>query len=186
MAGLIDPDKQVGSVNIDYIRATTDAVNILAKNNKKIAFVSGPLVDPINGKDRLAGYKKALRKNGVEYQESLIFEADYNYNEGLKIGQRIYKSGATAAFVTDDQLAVGLLNTLLDEGVKVPEDFEIITSNDSLITQYTRPKLTSIAMPIYDLGAVATRLLTKLINKEALDEKTVILPYTIEERQTTK
>jgi LacI family transcriptional regulator len=186
LAGLIDPDKQVGSVNIDYIRATTDAVNILAKNNQKIAFVSGPLVDPINGKDRLAGYKKALRKNGVEYQESLIFEADYNYNEGLKIGQRIYKSGVTAAFVTDDQLAVGLLNTLLDEGVKVPEDFEIITSNDSLITQYTRPKLTSIAMPIYDLGAVATRLLTKLINKESLDEKTVILPYTIEERQTTK
>lgn len=185
LAGLVDPDQQVSSVNIDYGKATYDAVSLLAKNNQQIAFISGPLVDPINGKNRLSGYKKALEKNNIDYQESFVFEADYNYSDGLKIAQRVLKSNATAAFVTDDQLAVGLLNTLLDEGVKVPEDFEIITSNDSLITQYTRPKLSSIAMSIYDLGAVSTRLLTKLINKEELDEKTVILPYTIEERQTT-
>ncbi|BDP84905.1 hypothetical protein EfmAA610_21150 [Enterococcus faecium] len=47
-AGSIDPDEQVGSVNIDYVSATKDAVNKTKKAlTKKIAFVSGALIDPI-------------------------------------------------------------------------------------------------------------------------------------------
>ena len=58
LAGSIDPDEQVGSVNIDYTAAAKDAVSLLAKNNQKIAFVSGALIDPINGQNRLKAIKK--------------------------------------------------------------------------------------------------------------------------------
>ena len=61
LAGTVDVEHQLPSVNIDYKQATVDAVAQLAKHNKKIAFVSGPLVDDINGKIRLAGYKEALK-----------------------------------------------------------------------------------------------------------------------------
>ncbi|MDR1568099.1 MAG: catabolite control protein A [Streptococcaceae bacterium] len=185
VAGLLDPDQQVGSVNIDYGNATFDAVSLLTKQNQKIAFVSGPLIDPIN-EARLAGYEKALKKSGLDFQEHLIFEANYNYKAGLNIAEKIIKSGATAAFVADDQVAAGLLNSLFDQGIKVPEEFELITSNDSIIAQLTRPALSSIMLPIYDLGAVSMRLLTKLINKEEVDKKTIILPYKVKERQSTK
>ena len=51
------------------------------------------------------------------------------------MAERVRNSGATAAFVTDDELAIGLLDGMLDAGVKVPEEFEIITSNNSLLTE---------------------------------------------------
>lgn len=187
LAGSIDPDEQVGSVNIDYLSATKDAISLLASHgNEKIAFVSGALIDPINGQNRLNGYKEALHQHNLTYNEGLIFESNYSFKEGSKLTDRLLNSGATAAYVTDDELALGLLDGLLDHGIKVPEDFEIITSNNSLLTEVSRPKMTSITQPLYDMGAVAMRLLTKLMNKEETEEKTVVLPYGLEERGTTK
>ncbi|CAM5202647.1 Catabolite control protein A OS=Ureibacillus acetophenoni OX=614649 GN=SAMN05877842_102542 PE=4 SV=1 [Ureibacillus acetophenoni] len=49
-----------------------------------------------------------------------------------------------------------------------------------------RPRLTSVVFPLYDIGAVAMRLLTKIMNKEKVEEQVVILPHRIEERQTVK
>jgi LacI family transcriptional regulator len=68
----------------------------------------------------------------------------------------------------------------------VPSDFEIITSNNSLFTDMARPSVTSISQPLYDIGAVAMRLLTKLMNKEDIEEKSVILPYGLIEKGSTK
>ena len=187
LAGSIDPDNQVGSVNIDYQAATKEAVHILVKNgHKDIAFVSGALIDPINGHARLGGYKQALEEAGIAYNEGLIFEAPYSFRDGLRLVERLRNSGATAAFISDDELAVGILDGLLDAGVKVPEEFEIITSNNSLLTDVVRPKLTTITQPLYDMGAVAMRLLTKLMNKEEVEQKTIILPFGISEKGSTK
>ncbi|SJZ62072.1 transcriptional regulator, LacI family [Pilibacter termitis] len=187
LAGSIDPDEQVGSVNIDYKQATKDAINLLAKNgNKKIAFLTGALLDPINGQARLQGYREALEENGIEYNEGLVFESHYSFEEGLKITERVKTSGATAAFVVNDDLAVGLLDGLLDLGVKVPSEFEIVTSNNSQITNMVRPRLTSVSQPLYDLGAVAMRLLTKMMNHEEIEEKNIILPFGIDEKDSTK
>ena len=80
----------------------------------------------------------------------------------------------------------GLLDGMLDAGVKVPEEFEIITSNNSLLTEVSRPRLSSITQPLYDIGAVSMRLLTKLMNKEEIEEKTVVLPYGIDQKGSTK
>ncbi|VUW92941.1 Catabolite control protein A [Streptococcus pasteurianus] len=135
---------------------------------------------------RLAGYKEGLEKNGLSFKEGLIFEANYNYKEGFELAQRVINSGATAAFVAEDELAAGLLNGLFEAGKKVPEDFEIITSNDSPITSYTRPNLSSISQPVYDLGAVSMRMLTKIMNKEELEEKEILLNHGLITRGTTR
>jgi len=187
LAGSIDPDEQVGSVNIDYTKATEEAVSLLAKNgHEKIAFVSGALIDAINGQNRLTGYKEGLKENNLEYNEGMIFEAPYEFKEGLALVDRILNSGATAAYVTDDELAIGVLDGLYDAGVKVPDDFEIITSNNTLLTDVARPRLSSVTQPLYDIGAVATRLLTKLMNKEEIEQKTIVLPSSIMEKGSTK
>ncbi|MEG0285690.1 MULTISPECIES: catabolite control protein A [Vagococcus] len=187
LAGSIDPDQQVGSVNIDYQEATKDATtHLIQSGNKKVAFVSGALVDPINGILRLNGYKEALKENGIDFNEGLVFESEYSYKSGLNLYDRISNSGATAAVVADDELAVGLLNSLTDNGVSVPEQFEIITSNNSLFTDMARPSVTSISQPLYDIGAVAMRLLTKLMNKEDIEEKSVVLPYGLIQKGSTK
>ena len=186
LAGTVDVEHQLPSVNIDYKNATADAVRHLLKRNKKIAFVSGPLVDDINGKVRLVGYKEALKEAGVNYSEGLVFESKYRYDDGYALAERLVSSKATAAIVTGDELAAGLLNGLADHGVSVPEDFEIITSDDSQIASYTRPNLTTIAQPLYDLGAISMRMLPKIMHKEELEEREVILPHGLTERKSTR
>ena len=186
LAGTVDVEHQLPSVNIDYKNATADAVRHLLKHNKKIAFVSGPLVDDINGKIRLVGYKDALKEAGVNYSEGLVFESKYRYDDGYALAERLVSSKATAAIVTGDELAAGLLNGLADHGISVPEDFEIITSDDSQIARYTRPNLTTIAQPLYDLGAISMRMLTKIMHKEELEEREVLLPHGLTERKSTR
>ena len=186
LAGTVDVEHQLPSVNIDYKNATADAVRHLLKRNKKIAFVSGPLVDDINGKVRLVGYKEALKEAGVNYSEGLVFESKYRYDDGYALAERLVSSKATAAIVTGDELAAGLLNGLADHGVSVPEEFEIITSDDSQIARFTRPNLTTIAQPLYDLGAISMRMLTKIMHKEELEEREVILPHGLTERKSTR
>ena len=186
LAGTVDIEHQLPSVNIDYKNATADAVRHLLKRNKKIAFVSGPLVDDINGKIRLVGYKEALKAAGVNYSEGLVFESKYRYDDGYALAERLVSSKATAAIVTGDELAAGLLNGLADHGVSVPGDFEIITSDDSQIARFTRPSLTTIAQPLYDLGAISMRMLTKIMHKEELEEREVLLPHGLTERKSTR
>ena len=186
LAGTVDVEHQLPSVNIDYKNATADAVRHLLKRNKKIAFVSGPLVDDINGKVRLVGYKEALKEAGVNYSEGLVFESKYRYDDGYALAERLVSSKATAAIVTGDELAAGLLNGLADHGISVPEDFEIITSDDSQIARYTRQTLKTIAQPLYDLGAISMRMLTKIMHKEELEEREVLLPHGLTERKSTR
>ena len=83
LAGSIDPDEQVGSVNIDYTEATKDATATLAKMETKIAFVSGALIDPINGQNRMKGYKEALAENGLSYNEGLVLNLNINLKQAL-------------------------------------------------------------------------------------------------------
>lgn len=186
LAGAVDHENQIPSVNIDYNKATKEATLALGKHNQKIALITGPMVNAINGKERLVGYQAALAELDQTFSEGLVFETNYSFNDGVKLAERVKISGATAAVVSDDEVAVGLLNGLVDRGVKVPEEFEIITANDSVITEFTRPTLSSIEQPLYDLGAVSMRLLTKMMHKEEVTDKSVILPHGIVMRGSTK
>ena len=132
-----------------------------------------------------------MQEAGKDFDEKLIFETHDSYAEGYKQSQAIADSGAKAAFVSDDGVAAGLLNGLTDHGVKVPDEFQIVASNNTKTTEITRPKLTTITQPLYDLGAVSMRLLTKLMNgknedKEDDESKDVILEHGFEKRQSTR
>ena len=84
------------------------------------------------------------------------------------------------------QVQLQPLNGISDRGVKVPEEFEIVTSDDSLVTKFTRPNLTSISQPLYDIGAISMRMLTKIMHKEELENREVVLNHGIKVRQSTK
>ena len=96
--------------------------------------------------------------------------------------------GITALFVSDDLMAAGVLNALTDLGKKVPDDFEIIAGNGTATAQLTRPMLTTISQPMYDLGAVSMRLLTKMMTEGAGEDEelNVVMNHELVERQTTR
>lgn len=89
-----------------------------------------------------------------------------------------------AAFVTGDEAAIGAINAACDKGYKVPEDISIAGFNDVKIAKMYRPKLTTVYQPLYDMGAVAMRMVIKLINKEPIESKKIELPYRIVERES--
>lgn len=186
LAGSLDEENMIESVHIDFEQATKEAVLSLLKHNQKVAFISGPLSEPINGTFRLKGYQAALEQQGLTYDPNLVFETDYSYRAGEVLWPALQAAGATAAFVADDELAAGVLNGILDAGGKVPDDFEIIAANNSKITEMVRPRLSSITQPQYDIGAVAMRFLTKMMNHEEVEQKNVSLPYGYIKKGSTK
>ena len=189
VAGSLTNDAQIPTVRIDYQKATEDAVKFLINHqNQRVALVIGSKETTINAHNRIPGYKEALEAAGVAFDENLIFECNNSYGEGYSLAQTFIDNKIDAAFISDDSSAAGLLNGLTDAGVKVPDDVEIITGNDTKLARITRPMMTSITQPLYDVGAVAMRLLTKLMNSDDShdDEQTVILDYGFEERQTTR
>lgn len=187
LAGTVDASHEISSVNIDYKEATQEAVEtFIESGHKKIAFVTAALKNVASIDLRLEGYKTALEKAGIPFDEKLVYEIPLTYHAGETVAERLFKAGITASIVTDDETSVGVLNGLMDLGVKVPEQFELLSSNNSKLTKMTRPVLSTIAPPLYDIGAVAMRLLTKIMNKEEVVESEITLPYKIELRGTTK
>lgn len=189
VAGSVVNDDALPSVRINYQAAAKEATEFLLKHgDQQVAYITGPLRYSINGEDRLNGYKEALANNNVAFNESLVIETDGSYQAGYAKAQEVIKKGLKAAYVTDDSLAAGLLNGLTDAGISVPDDFELISSNNTNYTKVVRPTITSITQPLYDLGAISMRLLTKLMDGDDSndDEKNVILDHGFVERQSTR
>lgn len=189
VAGSVVNDDALPSVRINYQAAAKEATEFLLKHgDQQIAYITGPLRYSINGEDRLNGYKEALANNNVAFNESLVIETDGSYQAGYAKAQEVIEKGLKAAYVTDDSLAAGLLNGLTDAGISVPDDFELISSNDTNYTKVVRPTITSVTQPLYDLGAISMRLLTKLMDGDDSndDEKNVILDHGFVERQSTR
>lgn len=189
VAGSVVNDDALPSVRINYQAAAKEATEFLLKHgDQQVAYITGPLRYSINGEDRLNGYKEALANNNVAFNESLVIETDGSYQAGYAKAQEIIEKGLKAAYVTDDSLAAGLLNGLTDADISVPDDFELISSNDTNYTKVVRPTITSITQPLYDLGAISMRLLTKLMDGDDSndDEKSVILDHGFVERQSTR
>ncbi|CAM3150935.1 catabolite control protein A [Filibacter tadaridae] len=189
LAGTLDEQNKLASVNIDYEQAAFDAVNKLIGNgHNEIIFLSGSFRSDINRLCKKQGYIRALQGAGITVNENLIIEIDDTYDSAYEAWKQIKNlaENPTGILTANDVLAVGVLNGIRDDGLSVPTDYEIICFEHSFLARIVRPQLTSVAVPLYDLGAVAMRLLTKLMNGEEVDEEQVILPFRFEERNSLK
>lgn len=189
LAGSIDQETSTASVNIDYFEAVLEAIQFFIQaGHKQIGFVSGPLDYTINGQYKLEAYKKALLDAKIPFKEEYVEANNGTYDDALQAWANIQKLSQppTAIFAASDEIALGLIHGAQDAGVKVPEDVEVMSFENSKLARMVRPQLSSVVLPLYDIGAVAMRLLTKLLNKEDVTMKHVILPHRIELRQSTK
>lgn len=189
LAGSIDKENSTASVNIDYFKAVYEAIQLFIQaGHKEIGFVSGPLDYTINGQYKLEAYKKALLDAGLPFNEEYIEANEGTYDDALQVWESFGKlpKRPTAVFAASDEIALGLIHGAQDAGVNVPGDVEIMSFENSKLARMVRPQLSSVVLPLYDIGAVSMRLLTKLLNKEEVDVKHVILPHRLELRQSTK
>ncbi|AOM82146.1 catabolite control protein A [Salisediminibacterium beveridgei] len=188
LSATIDDHKKLPSVNIDYEQAAYDAVKALIdEGHEHISMLTGTLEDPINGYMKFSGYKKAHLDAGREVNEEYVFIGDYTYDSGLEAMEKILKlkTPPTAIFASTDEMALGLIHGAQDNGKSVPGDFDVIGFDNTRLATMVRPTLSTVVQPMYDIGAVSMRLLTKYMNKENVEEHAVLLPHRIEYRQST-
>ena len=188
LAATHDNQNELPSVNIDYEAAAYEATKHLIDTTKEQpALITGGEHIQSNGL-KYQGYIRALQDASIEVDEQLIIENESTYTGGIEGIDQLLNKGMKpkSVFVTTDEMAVGVIHGIQDRGLHVPDDIEVFGFNNTRIAMMVRPTLTTIVQPMYDIGAVAMRLLTKYMNKETVDENTVILPHRIIERDSTK
>lgn len=185
VAGIIPNDKELYSVSIDMYQAIYNLTQILLERGKRPAIVTDASRYYANINHRIPAYKAAMEDAKQVVDEDLIIQNNFTDEEGSIIVDQLLAAKATGVITVRDEIGVAVINALTDRGIKVPEEFEVITCNNSSITRYTRPQLSSIQYPLYDVGAVAMRLLTKRMNDEKVEDRQIYLPYKYVFRDST-
>ncbi|SHE70470.1 transcriptional regulator, LacI family [Seinonella peptonophila] len=174
-------------VTIHQQQAAEEAVEyLLSEGREKISMISGPLEDKVKGYPRYLGFKNAMKKH--QLPDDWVYEGDGRYQSGYQAMTRLLQEHpeCSAVFAASDEMAVGAIHAAHDQGVHIPEQLSIIGFNNIPLASQVRPLLSTIQVPMYDIGAVAMRLLTKYMNRETIDTSEVYLETMLCLRDTTK
>ena len=136
---------------------------------------------------RFYGYKAALLESGIEFDKKLCYFGGLKAHDGYEGVKNIIKDNdIDAVFCASDELAMGVINALREEGKRVPEDIDVTGFSDIYSASIFYPKLTTVVQPMYDMGSVGMRMLIKIINKAELDQNHFVLPHVIVKRDSCK
>lgn len=128
--------------------------HLVTVGHRRIAFVGGP-ADNFDAAERLAGYCEAVAAH-ADVREVLL-PGDFTEDSGLRAGERLLQLGERpdAVFAANDMMALGCLRALRDAGVSVPGDVAVVGFDDIPLARYVTPALTTVRVPMADLGARA-------------------------------
>ncbi|MDH6426365.1 LacI family transcriptional regulator [Paenibacillus sp. PastH-3] len=160
----------IPSVHLDNITASYEAVTyLIQKGHRKIAMIRGSGDNAVGG-DRYKGYLQALMDAGITLRKEWVVESAMAVEDGSDAMRRIMDSGElpTAVFCSTDWMAVGAMNHLTDNGLRVPADVAVFGFDNSFIASIVRPKLSSVEYSGTEIGMTATRTLIKLIKGETV------------------
>lgn len=177
-------EKDIPAVGIDYENATYDITKELIDKGKKNIYLATTVRRYSVNFHKIAGYTKAMQEAGLE---PLVFRTsgDVSINT-LHFQEFIKHNNIEALIAVRDSIAVSFMNVMIKSGYKIPDDCEVVGLQNTKYAILSRPNLTCVDTPVYDIGAVSMRLLTKFMKHEEIQESKVLLPYRIVERETTK
>jgi LacI family transcriptional regulator len=171
-------------VQTDDESGAFESVSHLARiGYKKIGLVSGPM-DVSNARARGQGYQRALKTHGLKYHAELFFEGDYRVDSGHRAGLALLPRRPDAVLVTNYLMAVGFMSAADEIGMRCPEDFAMVSFDDYPWLGCFRPRLSTVELPKYELGASAVRLLLERIEGKRTNSVTVTLPPQLRVRES--
>ncbi|MDK2799455.1 MAG: LacI family transcriptional regulator [Clostridiales bacterium] len=164
------------------------AVNYLLEHgHEKIAFISGPL-SITTALHRLNGYQAAHYDKGIEIDYDLVQEGNYHFKSGFEFIEQLItaKKKFSAVFAANDMIAIGVVKALKKHNIKIPDDVEVIGFDDIDTATLVEPALSTVAQPIYDMGALGAAMLIKMIEGKEIDQKNIYLKSELVLRETTR
>ena len=156
---------QFASVESDDMIASYAVTRHLLKlGHQRIAFLTGPPMTPWT-QERLEGYRRALRESGVEDDDKLVFEAGRTVEDGAKAALEMLNEfpDATAVQAINDVVAVGCAETLLNQGLRIPQDISVAGFGNILLGEHARVPLTTTRQPKFRLGSAAMEMMQRLL-----------------------
>ncbi|MFC6117194.1 catabolite control protein A [Macrococcoides bohemicum] len=186
VSGTHDLDASLPAVNIDYVNASKEITEKFVQDGvKKFAFVGGGYSEKAQI-DILEGMKSVLSANNIKLDDASVYIGQEQYLDGEKAYEAIKSQNPEVIMCISDEQAIGIVHAVQDDGKDIPNELQVISFNNTRLVKMVRPKLSSVMQPLYDIGAVGMRLLTKYMNDEQIEESKVTLPYSIVYRGTTK
>ncbi|MDR0304427.1 MAG: diguanylate cyclase [Chitinispirillales bacterium] len=163
------PISEIPSVLVDNEKGIYCAVDHLIKNHskKKIAFVRGPYGHP-EAEARLEGYKKALKDNGIKFNADYVLPGHFSYETGrAAVAELIDKRKLSfdAIAVSDDEMAIGVVEELNSRNILVPTNIAVTGFDDEVVSEMYIPSLSTVRQAFFDIGVKSVKTLYNQIMK---------------------
>jgi DNA-binding LacI/PurR family transcriptional regulator len=177
------PAVAIPSVTVENVEITQKLVEHLIQvhNRRRIVFLRGPIHQEDSAR-REVGYKAALEANGIPFDEKLILNGDFERGVAYQAMNQFLENGHSsdfdAVFTGDDDAAIGVLRSLQQHGVRIPEDVAVVGFDDLGFAPFLNPPLTTVRAPTEAVGRIATERLFELLEEHPTNE-IVILPTEI-------
>lgn len=181
-------DETIGSVYVDYAKLIFDyATKCIEEGKSNIALVDDRK-NPAMIKQLHEGLKRAFSEKGMEFNNYLAIPKEYRSSYTYLKDYMSDPNNRHEIMITyRDSQALAVLNTAKECGLSVPDDMEIVCILDSKYNTMARPQISGFKIPDYDLGAIAMRLLTKMLkDDEVVVDKEIELSYIFTPRKSTK
>ncbi|KZE69319.1 LacI family transcriptional regulator [Fictibacillus phosphorivorans] len=176
----------VGYVTTDNIAGAKTAVEHLTKlGHRNIGMVNGHSQAFVS-QERLEGYKKALGKNGIRFNENYVVDGAFLEETAEQVTTNLLQKHPeiTALFCASDLMAMGAIRAAKQLGKNLPDNLSIVGFDNIILSSYCTPSLSTVAQNRYQLGVEATVLLTNILEGKTA-EKSKVLPTEFIKREST-
>ncbi len=162
------PDATIPWVGADNHTGSYDAVcHLLSLGHRRIAHIQGPM-RYLCSQERYEGYKQALMEAGIELDEKLVMEGEFQPNGGRLAANTFFalpkEQWPTAIFAANDQMAYGVLAAAEEHDLRIPGDVALVGFDDISTSAHIRPPLTTVRQPFYEMGQRGIETLLSLLN----------------------
>ncbi len=151
--------------------ATAEAANYLEGLwHRRIGFIAGPS-QYRSAHERQIGFMTALEKRGVQIPSDLIVEGAYSFESGVSCAEALLarRPRPTAIFASNDEMAAGVYKAAYQMKISIPEELSVVGFDDSPLASRLTPALTTIRLPIRDMGRLAAAKLIPAKTREEAD-----------------
>jgi DNA-binding LacI/PurR family transcriptional regulator len=163
--------------------------HLLAQGVRRILFICGNTSTSVS-LERLEGYRGALLAGGLPVEEALIRECGYFREDGYTVTRRLAEEGllrgVEAVMGVNDEVALGAMEALWENGLRVPEDILVAGYGDERYSKYLRVPLTSVRQPTDELAREACSMLMDLIEGRQPPRRNVKVPCSLVVRRSTQ
>jgi DNA-binding LacI/PurR family transcriptional regulator len=172
-----EPGHEVPSVGAgNWSGGLTATRHLLELGHRRIAIITGP-PHLLSARARLDGYRAAMDQAGVPMDPSLVCEAEFLLEDGMKhaLSLLALPEPPTAIFASNDGQAMGVYQAVAQLGLRVPDDVSVVGFDDLTPAQWVTPPLTTIRQPLREMGMAAASMAVTLSCDEPLPHDRLIL-----------